>query len=84
MVRVTVRQDPDRIWLAIQDDGKGFDTRLERGMGLLGIQERVSHLGGTFSVESQPGAGAILGIVLPLAKAEDQTQLHERHPNSVS
>ena len=85
MVRVTVRQDPDRIWLAIQDDGKGFDTQMERGMGLLGIQERVSHLGGTFSVESQPGTGAILGIVLPLAKAGDQPQhSHERHPNSVS
>jgi len=85
MVRVTVRQDPDHLWLAIQDDGKGFDTQMERGMGLLGIQERVSHLGGTFSVESQPGSGAILGIVLPLAKAEDQPQnSHERHPNSVS
>src|SRR5579863_5309959 len=58
-VKVTVRQEVDRIWLAIQDDGKGFDTQMERGMGLLGIQERVSHLGGTYSVESQPGAGAI-------------------------
>jgi len=84
MVRVTVRQDPDRLWLAIQDDGKGFDTQLERGMGLLGIQERVSHLGGTFSVESQPGNGAIIGIVLPLAKPVENQHSHERHPNSVS
>jgi signal transduction histidine kinase len=86
MVRVTVRQEVDRIWLAIQDDGKGFDTQMERGMGLLGIQERVSHLGGTYSVESQPGSGAILGIVLPLSKpVEDQPpHSNERHPNSVS
>jgi signal transduction histidine kinase len=67
MVRVTVQQEPSRILLAIQDDGKGFDVQQERGMGLLGMQERVSHLGGTFSVESLPGSGAILCIVLPLA-----------------
>ena len=86
MVRVSVRQEPDRIWLTIQDDGKGFDTHLERGMGLLGIQERVSHLAGTFSVESQPGSGAILCVVLPLAKAvENQlSHSHERHPNPIS
>jgi signal transduction histidine kinase len=68
MVRVTVQQDPSRILLAIQDDGQGFDAGQERGMGLLGMQERVSHLGGTFSVESAPGNGAIVCIVLPLTK----------------
>jgi signal transduction histidine kinase len=86
LVRVTVEQNPNRILLVIQDDGKGFDPQFERGMGLLGMQERVSHLGGTFSVESQPGTGAILCIVLPLAKpVEEQLQhSHGRHPNSVS
>jgi signal transduction histidine kinase len=75
MVRVTVRQEARRILLAVQDDGKGFDAQQERGMGLLGMQERVSHLGGTFSVESLPGRGAIVCIVLPLAKpAESQLQ----------
>lgn len=77
MVRVTVRQEAERILLAIQDDGKGFDAQQERGMGLLGIQERVSHLGGTFSVESLPGRGAILSIFLPLAKpVENQLQVN--------
>jgi signal transduction histidine kinase len=65
-VRVTVRQERDRLLLSVQDDGKGFDTQQERGMGLLGIQERVSHLGGTFAVESEPGQGAVLRIMLPL------------------
>jgi signal transduction histidine kinase len=75
IVRVTVKQELSRILLAIQDDGKGFDTQQERGMGLLGMQERVSHLGGTFSVESLPGNGAIVCIVLPLTKpVEDQLQ----------
>jgi signal transduction histidine kinase len=68
MVRVTVHQEPSRLLLAIQDDGKGFNAQQERGMGLLGMQERVSHLGGTFLVESLPGQGAIVYITLPLAK----------------
>jgi len=75
MVRVTVQQERSRILLAIQDDGRGFDAEHDRGMGLLGMQERVSHLGGTFSVESLPGNGAIVCIVLPLTKpVEDQLQ----------
>jgi signal transduction histidine kinase len=75
IVRVTVQQESSRILLAIQDDGKGFDAQQERGMGLLGMQERVSHLGGTFSVESLPGNGAIVCIVLPLTNpVEDQLQ----------
>jgi signal transduction histidine kinase len=67
-VRVTVRQDPACIRIGIQDDGKGFpssDTRRERGMGLLGIEERAARLGGTFSIETEPGHGVTLSIVLP-------------------
>jgi signal transduction histidine kinase len=69
MVKVTVEQEPGRLLLKIHDDGKGFDVPQERGLGLLGINERVSHLGGSFSVESEPGLGATLVIVLPLAEA---------------
>jgi signal transduction histidine kinase len=35
-------------------------------MGLLGIEERVSHLGGVFSVDSETGRGSVLRIVLPV------------------
>ena len=35
--------------------------------GLLGIEERVTHLGGSFAVESDPGAGAMLRVILPVA-----------------
>jgi signal transduction histidine kinase len=66
IVKVTVRQEADRILLEIHDDGKGFNAREERGMGLLGIQERVSYLGGTFLVESSPGKGALLSVALPV------------------
>jgi signal transduction histidine kinase len=65
-VTVTVKQEPARLLLAVRDDGKGFDASREKRMGLLGIEERVTHLGGAFSVESQPGSGALLQVSLPL------------------
>jgi signal transduction histidine kinase len=68
-VHVTVRQHKGRLLLSIQDDGKGFDPRTHKGMGLLGIGERVSHLGGTFAVESEPGAGTTLRVNLPIPTA---------------
>ena len=68
-VRVTIRQEPDRLLLSIQDDGRGFHARQERGMGLLGIEERVIHLGGDFAVDSEPGVGTVLRVVLPLVQA---------------
>ncbi len=69
-VRIAIRQDPDRILLSIQDDGKGFHAREERGMGLLGIEERVLHLGGEFAVDSEPGRGTVLRVALPLAESQ--------------
>ena len=65
-VEVSVRQERDRLRLSIRDDGKGFDARRERGMGLLGMEERVGHLGGSFAADSAPGRGATLQVVLPL------------------
>ncbi len=65
-VTVTVKEEPERLSLTVRDDGKGFDASHEKGMGLLGIEERVSHLDGTFAVESQPGHGALLRVSLPL------------------
>jgi signal transduction histidine kinase len=65
-VRITLQVEGGRLRLVIQDDGGGFDPRLSRGLGLLGMQERVSHLNGTFDVRSRPMKGALLSIELPL------------------
>jgi signal transduction histidine kinase len=65
-VQVVVRQEPDHLFVTIEDDGKGFDPKRGRGMGLVGMQERVSQLGGDLSVESDPTRGTKLRIGLPL------------------
>ena len=67
-VKIAVEQQSDQLRLAIEDDGKGFDAQHERGMGLLGIQERVGYLGGRFDVESSAGKGTTLKITLPLVR----------------
>ncbi len=67
-VRITVRQERGSLLLTVQDDGKGFQPKLERGLGLIGIEERVAHLGGSLQIESEPGRGTLLAVVLPLSQ----------------
>lgn len=63
--------------IEIEDDGKGFDlqslTRAgapARGLGLLGIRERVELLGGTVEIESSPGQGTRVALAVPLPAEE--------------
>ena len=65
-VRIVINRTPDGIEVAIQDDGKGFRPEREKGLGLIGIQERVGNLGGVLRVESRPGEGTLLSVKLPI------------------
>ncbi len=66
-VNVTVRQEPFKILLSVEDDGSGFDAGRVRGLGLVGMQERVNHLGGAFEIDSSPGTGTRVAVELPIA-----------------
>jgi signal transduction histidine kinase len=66
---VTVRQDDHSLDLSVEDDGHGFDPKLMRGLGMLGMEERVRQLGGKFEVQSTPGKGAVLRVTLPIPVA---------------
>ncbi len=56
---------------SIEDDGMGFDVRAvesdykRRGLGLVGMQERLNAIGGTLSIDSEPGRGTKILIQLP-------------------
>jgi signal transduction histidine kinase len=67
--RVTVEQRAEEIRVSIEDDGLGFDPHQEKGMGILGMEERVRALGGWLEVQSQPGSGTVVSASLPLAAA---------------
>jgi signal transduction histidine kinase len=71
-VRVTVRREAGGVRAEIEDDGEGFQSQQEKGMGMLGMEERVRHLGGDFQVKSEPGKGASICIRLPLPQEAPQ------------
>src|SRR5262249_19254491 len=56
--------------LSITDDGVGFDPSRQRGMGLLGMQERVMRLDGRLAIDSAPGKGTTIRVELPPAQRE--------------
>jgi len=62
---VTVEQSANRIVVQVKDNGAGFDPRRTRGLGLLGMEERVKRLGGTFTANSAPGQGTTVAAELP-------------------
>jgi signal transduction histidine kinase len=69
-VRIDLRREGNQIRASVRDDGKGFDPEAEgrshRGLGLLGIRERVEALRGTISIQSAPGEGAHVLVTLPI------------------
>ena len=73
-VIIKLESNTDKITAIIEDDGKGFDVdtvfRSQIGvnsLGLLGIQERIRLLGGTFNIKSQIGQGTYLIVEIPIA-----------------
>jgi signal transduction histidine kinase len=64
---VELEQAGNAIRVKVTDDGKGFDPKRARGMGLLGMEERVKRLGGTIEIDSRPGGGTTIRAELPLA-----------------
>ena len=65
--RVTVEQTADKILVCVFDDGRGFDPQRVRGLGILGMEERVRRLGGMFTLDSKPGGGTALKAEFPLS-----------------
>jgi len=69
-VTVELRETDTSVQVQVKDDGTGFDGKRTRGIGLLGMEERVKRLGGSISIESQPGAGTTIRAELPLHVAK--------------
>jgi signal transduction histidine kinase len=64
--RVALEKAVDGVTLAVEDNGKGFRAGRTRGLGLLGMEERVTQLGGSFRLRSEPGRGTSVVAELPL------------------
>jgi two-component system, NarL family, sensor kinase len=70
--RVIVRlvATPEQVRLAVEDDGRGFETSKVPGdrHGLVGMRERAEVLGGALEVHSEKGAGTRIEATVPLER----------------
>jgi signal transduction histidine kinase len=71
-VWISARKENHVLCCSIRDDGRGFDSNpahaapVQKGLGLIAMQERVTAIGGTLHIESRSGHGTELSIRLPL------------------
>src|SRR5690606_6197409 len=71
VVELERKTGPERDFLAltVRDNGRGFAEGSRRGLGLLGMQERVDALKGSMQVTGSPGAGTTVSVSIPLEGA---------------
>ena len=66
-MELRVTQLPDRVQLAVKDDGRGFEPGgVRAGFGLTGMRERALLAGGLLTVQSADGGPTSVTAVLPL------------------
>jgi two-component system, NarL family, sensor kinase len=67
-VHLGVRNEAGQVVLAVSDDGRGFDMQVQSPDGHVGltlVADLVSNAGGQLSVDSQPGVGTSVIVVIP-------------------
>ncbi|MFN8454137.1 MAG: sensor histidine kinase [Anaerolineae bacterium] len=64
-----------QVSLLVEDEGVGFDPAAvpsgRKTLGLTSIRERVEMMGGSFAVESRPGAGVSIRVEMPVAVLQE-------------
>jgi signal transduction histidine kinase len=73
---VSLRRRDASLELTVRDDGVGFDPAAQRqrvSLGLAGMRQRASLLGGTVTVDSRPGQGTAVAASIPLKEDERES-----------
>jgi signal transduction histidine kinase len=77
-VEISLRRDGEQLVLCVQDDGNGFELDLMRkravaggSLGVLGMQERATLIGGQLDIDSAPGRGCMVQLRCPWRILED-------------
>ena len=68
-IRIVLHGSASWVSVVVQDDGVGMapESSVRRGIGLIGIEERVRELGGSLYCESQPGKGTLIRAEIPVS-----------------
>jgi signal transduction histidine kinase len=68
-VKIAFNRSGDQLTLKVRDNGVGMaGLPASRGCGLVGIAARVAAAGGRFAIDSEPGAGTLLSLSIPLPR----------------
>jgi signal transduction histidine kinase len=70
-VRVSLNTEANALRIFVEDDGKGIteeEMKDMKSLGIVGMKERISRLGGEFKIQSGRGKGTRLDIILPGAQ----------------
>ena len=72
-VTVTMTQEGQEVRLEVQDWGIGFAPESVKNghFGLEGIRQRVRLLGGQLTIESKPGVGTLVQVVVPIVERQE-------------
>ncbi|MCK9284988.1 MAG: histidine kinase [Rhodocyclaceae bacterium] len=73
-VHIALASDGESLRLLIEDDGVGFVPQVPppgTGFGLIGMQERVSAIGGSVEIDSRPSAGTRIRVRVPLSTTKE-------------
>jgi signal transduction histidine kinase len=64
--------------LDIRDDGVGFAPTSggNGGLGLAGLKERAEKIGARLKIESKPGAGTEISVVVPFSSTQETNPNH--------
>jgi signal transduction histidine kinase/ligand-binding sensor domain-containing protein len=68
---VSITRESASLHLSVSDNGRGFDAAKDtprRGIGLKDIEQRVSLIGGHMTIDSRPGNGTILTVIVPVSE----------------
>lgn len=77
-VCVTVTEGPESLEIRVEDNGTGFTVdraRRPTSLGVLGMKERASALGGVLQTSNRPTGGAMVRLSVPLARVQ-QKEVH--------
>lgn len=84
-VEIYLARAPEEIVVTMADDGPGVDlAKPRKGLGLIGMRERVEALGGEFHIASEPGSGFLFCARVPAQAGLPLPTAGPNEPNEAS